>query len=72
MVAPAIEELAAELAGRVRVGKLNVDENPAISARFRVQSIPSLLMFRNGQEVDRMVGAQPKSVIAQRVEEILG
>jgi len=71
-IAPALEELAVELAGRIRVGKLNVDENPATSARFQVRSIPLLVIMRDGQEVDRMVGAMAKSAIAQRVEAILG
>jgi thioredoxin-like negative regulator of GroEL len=68
MVAPVIEELAAEMAGRVRVAKLNVDENPATAARFRVQSIPTLLVLRGGREVDRIVGVQPKAAIVQRLE----
>ncbi len=67
-VAPMIEELAGEMAGRVRVAKLNVDENPATAARFRVQSIPTLLVLKNGQEIDRIVGVQPKAAIAQRLE----
>jgi thioredoxin 2 len=68
MVAPVIEELAAEMAGRVRVAKLNVDENPATAARFHVQSIPTLLVLRGGREVDRIVGVQPKAAIVQRLE----
>jgi thioredoxin 2 len=68
MVAPVIEELAAEMAGRVRVAKLNVDENPATASRFRVQSIPTLLVLREGREVDRIVGVQPKAAIVQRLE----
>jgi thioredoxin 2 len=68
MVAPVIEELAAEMAGRVRVAKLNVDENPATAARFRVQSIPTLLVLKGGREVDRIVGVQPKTAIVQRLE----
>ena len=68
MVAPVIEELAAEMAGRVRVAKLNVDENPVTAARFRVQSIPTLLVLRGGHEVDRIVGVQPKAAIVQRLE----
>jgi len=71
-IAPALEELAVELAGRIRVGKLNVDENPETSARFQVRSIPLLVILREGQEVDRMVGAMEKSAIAQRVQAILG
>jgi thioredoxin 2 len=70
-IAPIVQELAAELAGRVRVAKLNVDENPATSSRFRIQNIPSLLVFRGGREVDRLVGAQPKSEITRRLQRIL-
>ena len=68
MVGPVVEELAKEMAGRVRVAKLNVDENPATAARFKVQSIPTLLVLKNGQEVERIVGAQPKAAIVQRLE----
>lgn len=71
MIAPVLQELAVELAGRVRVVKLNVDENPITASRFQIQSIPSLLVFRGGREVDRLVGAQPKSEIARRLERIL-
>jgi len=68
MLAPIVEELAGELAGRVKVGKLNVDENPSIAARFNARSIPTLLVLRGGREVDRIVGVQPKAEIARRVE----
>jgi thioredoxin-like negative regulator of GroEL len=71
MIAPVIEELAAEKAGRLKVAKMNVDENPATSERFNVRSIPALLVFKGGREVDRIVGAQPKSTIARRVEPFL-
>ncbi|HEX2445130.1 MAG TPA: thioredoxin [Vicinamibacterales bacterium] len=67
MVAPIVEELAAEMAGRVRVGKMNVDENPITAERFNVRSIPTLLIFNRGQEIDRIVGVQPKAQIAQRL-----
>ncbi len=70
MVAPIIEELANEMAGRLRVAKLNVDENPAIAARFGVQSIPTLLVLKGGQEIDRIVGAQPKAAIVQRLQKV--
>jgi thioredoxin 2 len=68
MIAPVIDELAAEMAGRVRVAKLNVDENPATAARFNARSIPTLLVLKAGREVDRIVGAQPKTEIARRLE----
>src|SRR5687767_12460122 len=65
MITPILEDLAAEMAGRVRIAKLNIDENPATAARLKIQSIPALLVFRGGQEIDRMVGARPKSEIAR-------
>jgi len=68
VVAPVIEELAAEMAGRVRFAKLNVDENPATASRFGARSIPTLLVIQGGREVDRIVGAQPKAEIARRLE----
>jgi thioredoxin 2 len=67
-VSPIVEQLAAEFAGRMRVGKMNVDENPVTAERFRIQSIPALLLFQNGREIDRIVGAQPKSEIVSRIE----
>jgi len=66
-IAPVIEELATEMAGRVRVAKLNVDENPATASRFNLRSIPTLLIFKGGQEIDRIVGVQPKSEIMRRL-----
>jgi thioredoxin 2 len=68
MLAPVIDELAAEMAGRVRVAKLDVETNPSTAARFNLRSIPTLLMFKDGREVDRIVGVRPKSEIAQRLE----
>ena len=68
MIAPVIEQLASEMAGRVRVGKLNVDDNPVTSARFNIRSIPALLVLKGGHEVDRMVGVQPKNEIQRRLE----
>jgi len=67
-IAPVIEELASELAGRVRVAKLNVDENPMTAARFGLRSIPTLLVLAGGREVDRFVGVQPKAEIIRRLE----
>jgi thioredoxin 2 len=69
-IAPMIDELALELAGRVRFAKLNVDENPATAARFKVGSIPTLLVLKGGQEVDRIVGVQPKAEIARRLQRV--
>jgi thioredoxin 1 len=70
MIAPMVDELAAQMAGRVRFGKLNIDENPATAARFDVRSIPTLLVLKGGQEIDRIVGVQPKAEIARRLERV--
>src|SRR5579871_863423 len=70
-IAPVVEELARELAGRVRVAKLNIEENPVTPARFNVQNIPTLLVMKDGEEVDRIVGVQPKAAIQSRLERVL-
>ena len=67
MISPIVEQLAAESQGRYRIAKLNVDENPATAGRFNIRSIPSLLIFKKGQLVDRLVGAQPKQAIADHL-----
>ncbi len=67
VVAPVLDQLAAESGGRYQIVKLNVDENPQTAARFQIQSIPTLLIFKGGQIVDRLIGAQPKQVIAARL-----
>ena len=67
MVAPVLDELAAEARGRYRIAKLNVDENPRTAARYNIRSIPTMLVFRDGAVVDRIVGAQPKQAIAARL-----
>ena len=71
VIAPVIEQLAGELAGRVKVGKLDVDKNPQTAARFGVQSIPTLLVFKGGHEVDRLVGALPKQEILDRLRAVM-
>ena len=60
IIAPVIEELAGQYEGRVKVAKLNVDDNPAVSGQYRVMSIPTMILFKDGQPVEGMVGAQPK------------
>ena len=72
MVAPIIEQLAKEYSGRVAFDKLNVDENPLTSGEFEVQSIPTLLIFRNGEAVDGIVGAVPKYQIESKIKAHLG
>lgn len=67
MIAPIMNQLAAEADGRYRVAKLNVDDNPRTAAQFGIQSIPTMLIFKDGKLVDRLVGAQPKQAIAVRL-----
>ena len=69
MIGPILDQLAAESAGRYRIAKLNVDENPQTSARFKIASIPTMLIFKDGQLIDRLIGAQPKQVIAERLQQ---
>ena len=71
IIAPTVEELAKDYAGRVTVAKLNVDENTETAERFEVMSIPTLLIMKNGVEVDRVVGAVPKQLIEERLKKYL-
>jgi thioredoxin 1 len=64
MIAPALEDIANELNGKVRVAKLNIDENPELAAQFGVRSIPTLMIFKAGQVADMKVGAAPKTVLS--------
>jgi thioredoxin len=67
MIAPVMDQLAAESQERYRITKLNVDENPQTASRFQIASIPTMLIFRDGELVDRIVGVQPKQAIAERL-----
>ena len=67
MIAPAVDQLAADSAGRYTVGKLDVDQNPRTASRFRTERIPTLLIFKKGREVDRIEGVQAKEAIAARL-----
>ncbi len=71
MVSPIIHELAAEYDGRIVVGEMNVDENPATTATYRVRNIPTVLFFKNGQVVDKQVGAVPKASYKALIEKYL-
>jgi thioredoxin 1 len=72
VLAPTIEELAEEYAGKVFVGELNVDENPETAERFQVYSIPTVLIMKDGKEVDRIVGCVPKDHIESALKKYLG
>ena len=68
LIAPAVDALAAAYSGRVKVGKLNVDENPMVAETFGIRSIPTLLVFKDGQVVDQQIGAVPQPRIAEMLE----
>lgn len=72
MVSPVLEEMASEMSGSVTFGKLNVDENPATSQRFGIQGIPTIMVFKDGQPVDGIVGAAPKQMIEARIRPYVG
>ncbi len=71
MVAPIVEQLAQEYAGRVTFGKLNVDESPEVSARYGIRSIPTIGIFKDGEPVDGVIGAVPKQYLAAAIEKQL-
>ncbi|MFA6316057.1 MAG: thioredoxin [Elusimicrobiota bacterium] len=71
MIAPVLEELAKEYAGKVRVGKVNVDENPGVQTRFHIQAIPTLLFFKAGKLVDQVQGMLPKAEIKKRFDTLI-
>ncbi len=71
MIAPLIEEMSTEYEGKAVIGKLDVDSNPNVTARFGVRNIPTVLFLKGGEVVDKQVGAVPKSVLVQKLEALL-
>ena len=71
MIGPFIEELANEYEGKVVIGKLNVDENDAVTAQFGIRNIPTVLFFKNGELVDKHVGAAQKSVLEEKIKALV-
>ncbi len=71
MVAPTLDQLASEYDGKVRIGKLNVDQNQALSMQYQVQSIPTFLMFKDGEVIGRMMGAMPKAAFEKFIDKNL-
>ncbi len=68
MIGPIVEELSGEYEGKMKVGKLNIDHNPNIPMNYGIRSIPTLLVFKNGELVDKVVGAVPKSTLVSKME----
>ncbi len=71
MVAPVLDQIAAENEGKIRIVKVNVDEEPALAAQYRITSIPAMKVFKGGEEVRELIGAMPKQMIEQQLEGIL-
>jgi thioredoxin len=70
MIAPVMDQLAAESGGRYLIAKLNTDENRGVASQFRIDAIPTMLLFNNGQLVDRIVGLQPKQVLQAKLHQL--
>ncbi|RBP42208.1 thioredoxin [Garciella nitratireducens DSM 15102] len=70
-VSPIIDELAEEYAGKIKVGKVNVDDQGALSTKFRVMSIPTIIFFKNGKEIERLIGARGKEEFAEKLDNLL-
>lgn len=71
MVGPVVEEIGNNYEGKAKVGKLNVDHNPEVSAKFGIRNIPTILFFKNGEVADKQVGAVPKQVLQSKLEALL-
>lgn len=69
-MAPVLEEVASTFAGRLRVARLNVDQNPEAAARLRIQGVPTLIVFKDGREVTRMIGARDKAALLQKLDTV--
>lgn len=72
MIGPVVASIAKEYEGRIKVGKLNVDENPVIASEYGIMSIPTLKVFKDGKIVEEMVGVQPAQAIIQKIDKVLG
>ena len=68
MIGPLVEELATEYEGKALIGKLNVDENPGVATKYGIRSIPTILVFKGGEVVDKIVGAVPKNMLSQKID----
>lgn len=71
MIAPVISEIAEELSGKIKVGKVNVDENQSLAGSYGIRSIPTLIVFKGGKSVDQIIGAQPKNAILETIKKHL-
>ena len=72
VIAPVVEELAGTYQGKMKMGKLNVDDYPQLAGQYRIMNIPTLLLFKGGKEADRIVGVVPKEELTRRIEQVIG
>ncbi len=70
-IAPVVEELAVDFDGKATVGKLEINKSPSLAQRFSIQSVPTLIIFKDGEEVDRVTGNVPKEVLAEKLERVI-
>ena len=68
MITPVVKDMAVDYEGKAVIGKVNVDENPMVAAKFGIRSIPTLLIFKNGEVVDKQIGAVPKSILSEKLD----
>ncbi|MCX7988466.1 MAG: thioredoxin [Thermodesulfovibrio sp.] len=71
IIAPTIEELAKEYAGKIKIAKLNTDENPEVATRYGIMGIPTIMFFKDGQRIDQIVGVVPKSTLKSKIDNLL-
>ena len=71
MIAPVIEELAGTYQGKIKMGKVNVDDHPQLAAQYSIMNIPTLLLFKDGKEVDRIIGVVPRDELTRRLDRVL-
>jgi thioredoxin 1 len=72
MVAPIVEEISHDYDGKLKVGKVNTDDNQQISAKYGIMSIPTLMIFKDGEVVERIIGAQPKDALTPKIDAVIG
>ncbi|HXL73197.1 MAG TPA: thioredoxin domain-containing protein, partial [bacterium] len=72
MVAPVLDELAKEYEGKIKIAKVDVDQNQQVAGNFNIRSIPTLLFFKNGQVVKQLIGAHPKTKLVTEIQEVIG
>ncbi len=71
MIAPTVEDLTKEYAGKLKVAKLNTDENPDVASKYKIMGIPTIMFFKNGQRMDQVVGAVPKGQLKSKIDSLL-